>query len=74
MSKTTKIEVRQVGKPDEMNKTPYYAPCGVDAKTGKLSYAFGGSETYARRKAKKMLAEGRYTEVWIELSFAAGSI
>jgi hypothetical protein len=66
------VEVVIVGKPDELNKRPFYTPCG-ELPSGKKSCAFGGSEQYARRKARAMEREGRYMRVWIELSWGAGS-
>ena len=65
------IEVRQKGEPDKLNRTPYYSPVGR-LPSGKLSYAFGGSLLYARRKARQMEREGRYVEVWIEAGWSSG--
>lgn len=67
------VEIVRVGKPDNLNKTPFYTPSG-ELPNGKKVQAFGGSEQYARRKARAMEREGKYMRVWIELSWSAGSI
>lgn len=72
--KLPKIETRQTGQPDGLNNVPFYTPCGTHLKSGKKSCGFGGSESFARNAAHRMLRSGAYVEVWIELDYTAGRL
>lgn len=73
------IEVVRDGEPDRLNNVPYYAPVGV-LPDGREGGAFGGSEQYARRKARSMEQEisrdgkPRYVRVYIRLTWSAGAV
>jgi hypothetical protein len=67
-----KLPLETEGKPEGLNRNPYYSVRCRHIKSGKVSHSLSyGTEQQARRYASSLAKEGRFEPLAIVLSFGA---